>query len=71
MIYISSAGIKDQPAWKTSIDLFNHGINNVELSGGKYDEGQLSNLKKLKNKINFQLHNYFPPPLKPFVFNIN
>ena len=70
MIYISSAGIKDQPAWKTSIDLFNHGINNVELSGGKYDEDQLSNLKKLKNKINFQLHNYFPPPLKPFVFNL-
>lgn len=70
MIYVSSAVIKDQPAWKTSIELFNHGIKNIELSGGKYDEDQLINLKKLKSKINFQLHNYFPPPLEPFVFNL-
>ena len=70
MIYVSSAGVKNQPAWKTSIDLYNNGINNVELSGGSYDQDQLINLKKLKNKINFQLHNYFPPPIKPFIFNL-
>jgi len=70
MIYVSSAGIKNQPAWKTCVDLFNHGINNIELSGGCYDPDQLINLKKLKNKINFQVHNYFPPPAESFVFNL-
>ena len=70
MIYVSSAGIKNQPAWKTCVDLYNHGINNIELSGGCYDADQLTNLKKFKNKINFQIHNYFPPPAEPFVFNL-
>ena len=59
--------IKNQPAWKTCVDLYNHGINNIELSGGCYDADQLTNLKKFKNKINFQIHNYFPPPAEPFV----
>lgn len=70
MIYVSSAVKNHQPAWQTSIDFFNHGIENVELSGGLYDENQLTNLKKLKDKINFQLHNYFPPPMQPFVLNL-
>lgn len=70
MIYVSSAGLKNQPAWKTCFDLFNHGINNIELSGGCHDPDQLINLKKFKNKINFQIHNYFPPPAEPFVFNL-
>ena len=61
---------KNQPAWKTCVDLYNHGINNIELSGGCYDADQLTNLKKFKNKINFQIHNYFPPPAEPFVFNL-
>jgi sugar phosphate isomerase/epimerase len=70
MIYISTAGIKNQAAWKTSTDMLNSGICNIELSGGSFDEDQLKYLKQLKNQINFQIHNYFPPPKNPFVFNL-
>ena len=70
MIYISTAGTKNQAAWKSSLQMLEHGIKNVELSGGLFDEDQFSHLKRLKNQINFQLHNYFPPPKKPFVFNL-
>lgn len=70
MIYVSTGGINKQPAWKTSEQLFNNGIKNIELSAGLYDSGQLKKLKSQKKKINFQLHNYFPPPSRPFVLNL-
>jgi len=46
------------------------GLQAVELSGGLHDSTQLSELKKLRSKINFQVHNYFPPSSEPFVFNL-
>ncbi|MDP3517064.1 MAG: TIM barrel protein [Pseudohongiella sp.] len=70
MIYISTGGVGSQPAWQTSSRWFEDGIKNIELSGGAYDPDQLSQLKRLKCKINFQLHNYFPPQSIPFVFNL-
>ena len=70
MIYVSTGGFKDQPAWKTSEDFLDNGIKNIELSGGLYDKDMLTKLKKLKSKIKFQIHNYFPPPENPFVFNL-
>ena len=70
MIYVSTGGEKKQPAWKTSFDLINHGISYIELSGGLYDEEMLTKLKELKSIAKFQVHNYFPPPKKPFVINL-
>lgn len=71
MIYVSTGWIKNLPAWKTSEELLNSGINFIELSGGSYDENQLNNLKELKKYQNFIVHNYFPPPKDPFVLNLS
>jgi sugar phosphate isomerase/epimerase len=70
MIYLSTGGFSDQPAWKTSEQLAETGLNCFELSGGLPDERQLQQLIRLKNTLNFQLHNYFPPPSEPFIFNL-
>ena len=70
MIYISSGAHHEQPAWKTSEQYAEMGINFVELSGGLHDADQLIRLKGLKQLMQFQIHNYFPPPKEPFVFNL-
>ena len=70
MIYVSTGGISNKPACETSVNLLKHGINNIELSGGQFSPDTLKKLKILKSKISFQVHNYFPPPEIPFVFNL-
>ncbi|MBS3667310.1 sugar phosphate isomerase/epimerase family protein [Vreelandella boliviensis] len=70
MIYLSTGGFSDQPAWMTSEQLAKIGLNCFELSGGQPDEGQFQQLNRLKKTLNFQLHNYFPPPSEPFIFNL-
>jgi sugar phosphate isomerase/epimerase len=72
MIYISTGGFKDQSASDTVKLLAKDGFISIELSGGVYENNQLGKLKDLQIKygINFRVHNYFPPPSKPFVFNL-
>ncbi len=70
MIYFSTGGMKGCPAHKTSKMLYEMGINFIELSGGEYCKDNLKKLKNLKNEVKFKVHNYFPPPNKPFVFNL-
>jgi sugar phosphate isomerase/epimerase len=70
MIYVSSGGFPHKTALETAEFFLASGISSVELSGGLPDQGQLANLKLLKNLFNFQVHNYFPPPSTPFVFNL-
>ena len=70
MIYISTGGIKNKNASKFSEELLSYGINEIELSGGLHSESLLDDLLILSTKINFQIHNYFPPPEKPFVLNL-
>ena len=70
MIYVSTGGEKHKPAWITSKEYIESGIYNIELSGGKFHENQLGELKKLKPIATFRIHNYFPPPKIPFVFNL-
>lgn len=70
MIYISTGGFNKQTAVKSVHDLTKFGFKNIELSGGLYDPNLLNDLKKFNSKVNFQVHNYFPPPLDPFVFNL-
>ncbi len=69
-IYISTGGYKDLSAEKICEDLFKAGVTSIELSGTKYVEGIIEKLGLLKKKINFQIHNYFPPPKVPFVLNL-
>ncbi|NOX66214.1 MAG: sugar phosphate isomerase/epimerase [Chlorobi bacterium] len=42
----------------------------IELSGGTFEPDIIEKLKPYKEIINFRLHNYFPPPEIPFVFNL-
>jgi len=70
MIYISTGGFRYQPAWKTCEDFLKHRVKCIELSGGLAHRNNIKKLKQLKTQIRFQVHNYFPPPEKPFVFNL-
>ncbi len=70
IIYISTGGFSDQKASLTCSQLLSIGINQIELSGGLFDSNQLGALKALKNRADFQVHNYFPPPKEPFVLNL-
>lgn len=70
MIYVSTGGSSGQSAFKTSKQYLEAGIDSIELSGGMPEKDLLSNLKSLGPMVNFAVHNYFPPPDKPFVFNL-
>ncbi len=70
MIFVSTGGYKTIPASKICKEMTEVGIKNIELSGGLYDPNLLNNISKIKNSAVLQVHNYFPPPEKPFVFNL-
>jgi len=69
-IYVSTGGYKNFSAPEAATELLRAGINNIELSGGRYSETIIKDLLRIKNKTKFQIHNYFPPPKNPFVFNL-
>ena len=73
MIYVSSSCLKNDKI-KTSVqELAEEGYQNIELSGGtNLYNGYLDDLLELKQRYNLKylLHNYFPPPQKPFIINI-
>jgi sugar phosphate isomerase/epimerase len=70
MIYISTGLIKNLSIEQSINYLSENGINNIELSGGEHDPDIYDKLTNFKTKINFMLHNYFPPPKKPFTLNL-
>jgi sugar phosphate isomerase/epimerase len=70
MIFISTGGVRTKTASETAIDLCQHGIPAVELSGGAYSSTYEADLLALRKDLVFQVHNYFPPPAQPFVFNL-
>jgi sugar phosphate isomerase/epimerase len=73
MIYISSSCVKTRNIREAVSTLAKSGFKNIELSGGtKYYEGFLNDLLFLQEKynLNYQLHNYFPPPQKSFYLNL-
>lgn len=70
MIYISTGGFRDKTANAVSEELFRAGIRAIELSGGAHSGTLLNDLQALTPSIQFQIHNYFPPPSDPFVLNL-
>ena len=73
MIFISTGGFKSEKSINAINKLVERGIYDIELSGGQYEVDQIKNiisLKKLHKSLNLQVHNYFPPPPIPFVFNL-
>ncbi len=69
-VYISTGGFKTVPAHISVKKLMRYGVKFIELSGGTHSSDNLTKIKNYKNKINFQIHNYFPPPKNPFVINL-
>lgn len=70
MIYISTGGINNKTATETALEFYKNGINKIELSGGLYSKKYEFDIKNLPKNIDIQIHNYYPPPKKPFVFNL-
>ena len=70
MIYISTGGFREKTADAVSAELSSAGVKAVELSGGAYSSTLLNDLRVLTPEIDFQIHNYFPPPADPFVLNL-
>jgi len=73
VIYVSSSCIKSKNIKEVIIFLAENGIKNIELSGGIdfYSDlkDDLISLKK-EHKLNYLVHNYFPPPKEHFVLNL-
>ena len=69
-VYISTGGFSKLSGYNASKKLLKNKISNVELSGGLFEKNSINNIAKLKKKLNFRIHNYFPPPKNPFVLNI-
>ena len=70
MIYISTGGVADKCGADTAATLVESGMEAFELSGGAYSHDQESRLRALAVRCVLQVHNYFPPPAEPFVFNL-
>lgn len=70
MIYISTGGFSKKSVIEVIKLLSKNNIKDFELSGGIYTKNLESKLINLSSKFNFVLHNYFPPPRKPFVLNL-
>lgn len=70
MIYISTGGYSNLPFFETVEQLSKSGINSFELSGGTHVTDVELKLKNMAMSNSIVLHNYFPPPKKPFVFNL-
>ena len=74
MIFVSSSCIKKDRIKDSILVLVNEGFKNIELSGGtNFYEGYLEDLQEIQDKysLNYQLHNYFPPPKEHFMLNLS
>ena len=67
-VFLSTAAFNKDSGADTAVQYLKNGITKVELSGGIYLENQIEIIKNIKN-VEFNLHNYFPPPKIPFVIN--
>lgn len=70
MIYISTGGFSKNTFLETSQLFTNNTIKAFELSAGKYTETLEADLITVSKNFNIALHNYFPAPKIPFVFNL-
>ena len=70
MIYVSTGGFRGRTADDVVEELLSRGIDCVELSGGSHSATLLEDLKAFTTDVQFQIHNYFPPPENPFVLNL-
>ena len=69
-VFVSTCCIQNNSTIKRCQTLIKNGIDAIELSAGNYTTKTENYLKKKIKNTNFQVHNYFPPPKKSFVFNL-
>lgn len=70
MIYLSTGAYNSLTGYQVAKLFLENGIDHIELSGGEPDESNIDKLLTLKGCCELQIHNYFPPPRHPFVFNL-
>lgn len=73
MIFVSSACSKKKNIGAAVHELADNGFHNIELTGGtNYYDGYEEDLLSLRDKYKLQygVHNYFPPPRENFVVNL-
>lgn len=70
VVFVSTGGFSKSSAADTAEEFSGNMISAVELSGGQYSPDLITRLETLSKKIHFRVHNYFPPPKVPFVFNL-
>jgi sugar phosphate isomerase/epimerase len=70
VIYLSTGGWSNSTAFESAERLVDNGMRFIEFSGGKYDPHCTARLCLMAQKCDIQIHNYFPPPADPFVFNL-
>ena len=70
MIFVSTGGRPDKTAWETAREFAELGILGVELSGGKSSAEANKGILEAAKYAKLQPHNYFPPPIDPFVLNL-
>ncbi len=74
MIHVSSSGLRGERIGDVTRELAAAGFRAIELSGGTKPYPDLEEeLIELRTSLglDLQLHNYFPPPDEPFVFNLS
>ncbi|GAD02760.1 TIM barrel protein [Agarivorans albus] len=70
MIYMSTGGFHEKTFLETSKLLNNGTIRGLELSAGRYSSSLNDDLSEVSKNFSIALHNYFPVPKEPFVFNL-
>ena len=69
-LFVSTSGIHSN-AIDQALNLIGEGFTKIELSGGAYIPNLDERLDELSSAAEaVMLHNYFPPPETPFVFNL-
>ena len=72
-IFVSSACVQSATIRESLVTLAEAGFQEIELTGGtNYYANLERDLLELQDKheLTLQVHNYFPPPKKPFVVNL-
>ena len=68
-VFVSSGGFRTPPLDAVR-ELRTAGVVDIELSGGVHQAGLIEGLAGESAAGRLQVHNYFPPPPDPFVFNL-
>ncbi|HEX9807645.1 MAG TPA: sugar phosphate isomerase/epimerase family protein [Alteraurantiacibacter sp.] len=70
-VYLSTGAFLSRTLAEVLAECDAQGIRHVELSSGvRWDEGLLDGVWQRQDRMNYLVHNYFPPPRKAFVLNL-